>query len=708
MRKTVLEAAGVYAVAVLIGIAAALLTFPIAAITGGGPGWALPAPDQAQALTGHLAFQADAWRWPLLQVDRLFVPHGISLALVDSNALVSLLAKAWVHAFGGAPINALGAFLAACWVLQPVGAAYAARGLRVGWLGAVVAALLAAAWPALLFRTMHVNLCAHALILFALGMAVRRLERQRSWVPPGLLLLLAVLTHPYLFELCAAVLAAVPVQAALRRRAGWLRDVLGYAAGGVLAVGVLVFLAGPLGGGDKGFTFFSMNLLSPVWPQLSGVFGAGLPIVDATGGQYEGFDWLGAGTMLLLLSGLVAAAVRRSVPRPPLGLVLVLAALTLIALSSRVYAGQVKLLDLGDKPWEDIFGSFRSSGRAFWPVGYALMLAGVVMTDRLGRGPGRVGRLLAPVLFLLAVGLQVVDIQPLLNRARLPWEVGSGIVAAPVPEGTTLFTVAPHPGCTADLPTKWSAPVMLLEAVREGAETGDIGLGRSPPWFSCEAITADALELPLLPHEVRVFSGRQIQAPLRPVLLGPQAVCRHVAPGPPSTVPGAPPFGGPDLVMCGREVGPFDGDPVPAGALPKPVSLPFEANADHLAPVLGVGWRVGAGGAWSEGPDSTLLIPVAPGRPLALRLRASGVSIRPGQGRVVTVSVGRIAVGEFTLPDGLETEVPVAVPPSTIATGVLRVSLHVQRPIDPARRGLPAPVHRAAILLTGIALTRAE
>ena len=391
MRKTVLEAAGVYAVAVLIGIAAALLTFPIAAITGGGPGWALPAPDQAQALTGHLAFQADAWRWPLLQVDRLFVPHGISLALVDSNALVSLLAKAWVHAFGGAPINALGAFLAACWVLQPVGAAYAARGLRVGWLGALVAALLAAAWPALLFRTMHVNLCAHALILFALGMAVRRLERQRSWVPPGLLLLLAVLTHPYLFELCAAVLAAVPVQAALRRRAGWLRDVLGYAAGGVLAVGVLVFLAGPLGGGDKGFTFFSMNLLSPVWPQLSGVFGAGLPIVDATGGQYEGFDWLGAGTMLLLLSGLVAAAVRRSVPRPPLGLVLVLAALTLIALSSRVYAGQVKLLDLGDKPWEDIFGSFRSSGRAFWPVGYALMLAGVVMTDRLGRGPGTGG-----------------------------------------------------------------------------------------------------------------------------------------------------------------------------------------------------------------------------------------------------------------------------------------------------------------------------
>ena len=83
-------------------------------------------------MTGHLAFQADWWRWPLLDTERLFWPHGISLGLVDSNALMSMLAKLWVGAAGGPPQNWLGGFLGACFVLQPVAAVYAARGLRVG------------------------------------------------------------------------------------------------------------------------------------------------------------------------------------------------------------------------------------------------------------------------------------------------------------------------------------------------------------------------------------------------------------------------------------------------------------------------------------------------------------------------------------------------------------------------------------------------
>ena len=697
-----IESVLLYAAALLLGLVAALLVIPLDALEGAGLGWNPPAPDQAQALTGHLAFQADTWRWPLLQTARLFVPHGISLALVDSNPLVSVAAKAWVRLTGSAPVNWLGWFLGACWALQPVGAVYAARGLRVGWPAALTAGVLACAWPALMFRMVHINLCAHVLILVALGMAFRRVERPGNWFAPALRPIVAILTHPYLFELCAAVLAAVPLQAVLRRRPGWRWDAVWYGLSGVAAVAVLLLVAGPLGGGDKGFTFFSMNLASPVWPQMSGVFGPGLPILDATGGQYEGFNWLGAGTMLLGLAAIVAAALRRSWPRPALGLVLVLAALAVMSLSSRVYAGPVKLLDLGNKPWEDIFGSFRSAGRAFWPVGYALMLGAVACIDRLSRAPRT--RWLAPALLPAAAVLQIIDIGPLLHRARSAWTNGAGIQAPAVPAGVTLFTVAPHPGCTPDLPTKWSAPVMLLDAVRHGAETGDIGLGRSPPWFSCEAIAADALELPLLPHEVRAFSGASIQAPLRPVLLGPGAVCKHLLPGPPSSVPGAPPFGAPDLVLCGRDVADFPGDPLPPGVRRPPVALPFAAGPDALGAVLGYGWRLGAGGAWSEGPHSTIVIPVTPGPRLELRLRAAGVATKAGSPRVVTVTAGRQPVGQFTLPDGLETEVTIAIPASTTESGFLRVALDVVRPVDPARRGLPAPVHRAAIRLGSLSL----
>ena len=673
----------VYAAAVAIGVAAVLLVLPLEVLWGAGAGWHPPGPDQAQSLAGHLAFQADAWRWPLLETRRLFWPNGISLALVDSNALMSLLAKLWTRTTGQAPENWLGAFIGACWVLQPVAAAYAARGLRVGVAAALAAAVLAVAWPALMFRMMHLNLCAHFLILVALGLAFRGLERTPGrgwWVAAGALLVGSVLTHPYLFELCAAVLAAVPLHAAIWRRAGWKLEAGLYVTSGVLAVAVLMVLSGPLGGGDKGFTFFSMNLVSPVWPQRSGVFGAGLPIVDATGGQYEGFNWLGAGTMLLLVGAGVWAGVRRRAPRPALALALVLGGLFVLSLSSRVYAGPVKLLDLGDKPWEDIFGSFRSAGRAFWPVGYALMLGAVAAVDRMPRR-------LSGALLAAAVIVQVVDIRPLLADARAGWVNGSGIVVPLVPERTRLFTVAPHPGCAKETATKWGGPVMLLEAVRDGARTGDIGLGRSPKWFSCERILADALELPLLAWESRAFFGTGAQAALRPALLGAGSTCRRQR----------------DVVVCAAAGMAVEGEAVaPATMLPA-LAVPMVLQGGELGPVLGFGWTPGADGVvWSEGPLSSLLIPVPAGQALTLRLHAAGVGFRPGEERAVSVSAGRVSAGGFSLPDGVMTEVTVAVPAEATVFGVLRVALGVTRPVDPARRGIVAPVRRAAIVLQGI------
>ena len=585
-----------YAAALGLGVAAMLLVLPPEILWGAGAGWHPPGPDQAQALTGHLAFQADRWRWPLLDTGTLFWPHGISLALVDSNALVSLLAKAWVSVRHTGPENWLGAFIGACWLLQPVAAVYAARGLKAGPAGCLAAAVLSVAWPALMFRMMHLNLCAHFLILVALGLAFRGLAARpgRAWWGGALaVLLVSILTHPYLFQLCAAVLAAVPMQAAIRRQPGWKTDAGLYLGAGVLAVLLLMGISGPIGGGDKGFTFFSMNLVSPFWPQRSGLFGD-LPIVDATGGQYEGFNFLGTGTILLLIASAGAYAARRTMPRPSLTLCLILAGLTMVALSSVVYAGPYRLLNLGTKPWEDIFGSFRTAGRAFWPVGYAIMLGSVAVVDRMPR------RFALPLLATAAL-LQLADIRPLWRDARTAWSNGSGIVVPAVPPGTTLFTAAPHPGCAKEMTTKWGAPIMLLDAVRGGARTGDIGLGRSPNWFSCERVLSDALELPLLQHEVRAFFGPTVEH-VRPSLLG--GPCRRTG-GVHANGQSGP------VMLCGEGA---EGEPVTAELLPPPVRLPLVTDAASLLSLLGSGWRVQAdGAAWSEGPRSTLLIPAAPG-----------------------------------------------------------------------------------------------
>ncbi|MGI4945768.1 MAG: DUF6311 domain-containing protein [Janthinobacterium lividum] len=680
-----------YACAGLIGVVAALLVLPVETILGAGPGWAVPFTDQARSLTGHLAYQADAWRWPLLWTDALFWPRGMSVALTDSNPLFSIAAKLWTRLTGAAPVNLLGAWLALCWVAQPIAAAYAARGLRLGTLPCLVAGVLAACWPALLMRMGHVNLCGHFLILIALGLALRRLSGAGGWLAPALLLLAAVLVHPYLFEIDAVVLAAVPLQAALDRRPGWWRGTAGYLAACVGAVAALALLSGPLGGGDKGFVTYSMNLLSPIWPQRSGVFGADLPVLDATGGQAEGFNWLGAGVLLLMAAALAGLVRRRPAVRPVRGLLLVLGGLAVLSLSSRVYAGPVKVLDLGTKPWEDIFGTFRAPGRAFWPVGYAVMIASVAGVARLPRPWGA-------VLLVSASLLQVVDSEPLRRSARQGWEHGAGVAVLPVPEGTRLFGVAPYPTCSADHVAQAGAEVMLLHAVQAGAHLRDVGAGRPPPSFNCEKTLADLTESPLLPGEARAYFGDATIAALRPEWLGPDTLCRAVS----------------QAMLCGRGVAPFAGMPIMARPAADPLTLPLTLMGPALAPVLGSGWRWdGEGQVWSEGPHSSLMLDLPAGPAAVLTLHVQGIAAQSSGTRGVDVSMRASDTDDsngttfhVALPDGAATSVVLHLPAHQ--AGWVRVALEALRPVDPARRAMIAPVHRAAVKLLGIDLRAGE
>jgi hypothetical protein len=693
MTTRILRAPSVtYACAGLIGVVAALLVLPAETILGRGPGWAVPFTDQARSLTGHLAYQADAWRWPLLWTDALFWPRGMSVLLTDSNPLVSIVAKLWTRLTGAAPVNLLGAWLALCWVAQPVAAVYAARGLRLETLPCLAVAMLAACWPALLMRMGHVNLCGHFLILLALGLALRRLPGLGGpggggWLAPALLLLAAVLVHPYLFEIAAVVLAAVPLQAALDRQAGWRRSAAGYLAACVGAVAALALLSGPLGGGDKGFVTYSMNLLSPVWPQRSGVFGADLPVLDATGGQAEGFNWLGAGVLLLGVVALAGLVRRRPAVRPVRGLLLVLGGLAVLSLSSRVYAGPVKVLDLGTKPWEDIFGTFRAPGRAFWPVGYALMIASVAGVARMPKPWGA-------VLLITASALQIVDSGPLRRSARQGWEHGARVSVLPVPEGTRLFGVAPYPTCSGDRAAQAEAEVMLLHAVQAGARLRDVGAGRPPPSFNCEKTLAELTELPLLPGEARAFFGDATRAALRPEWLGPDAICRAVL----------------QAILCGRGVAPFEGTPVAARPAADPLALPLTLVGPALAPVLGSGWRRdGDGQVWSEGPHSSLMLDLPAGPAVVLTLHVQGIAAQSSGTRSVDVSTRASDSGDpngttlhVALPDGAATSVVLPLPAHQM--GWVRVALDAPRPVDPARRALTAPVHRAAVKLLGIDL----
>ncbi|MBN8897304.1 MAG: hypothetical protein J0H35_03820, partial [Rhodospirillales bacterium] len=309
------------------GIAAAIgVTFVVTIVTlrlalGTGIDESFLTGDVTQHIVGQRYFIADAWRWPLLVTRLLEPPQGVNISLTDSIPLAALLTKLF-RGMLPAGYTTIYPWLGVAFLLQPIAGVYALRGAgEKRLLPAALVALLALSMPTLLFRVGHIALCSHFLLLFAIGLYLRITADGRGRLGPVLLLLCAsLLIHPYLLAMVATVLVAAPITLCLRR-APWA-TVAGQVAAALVATAGLALLLGY--GGESpgsGFGRASMNLISPVYPFQSflyqAIVGSPAPRVDATGLQYEGYQYLGAGVLLLLAVMLVTdpRAVGRSIRR---------------------------------------------------------------------------------------------------------------------------------------------------------------------------------------------------------------------------------------------------------------------------------------------------------------------------------------------------------------------------------------------------------
>ena len=237
-------------------------------------------------------------------------------------------------------------------------------------------------------------------------------------------LTLAFLTANYLFAMVGIVWLCAVVQRRLNGLAT-TREALGTGALTVALVTSVIVLSGQLGSASglpfsSGYGHFSINLLSPVVPQNSGLFPWAGGVIDADY-QYEGFNYLGGGLLLasLLLLPAEASWLRRNLRRH-VSLFVAFAALTAFAISHRVFAGHWLLFELPVPRfvvWA--LGIFRSSGRFFWLIGYAQVAIVTVLGFRRAQ----------PVMVLCLVGaaiLQLFDVQPLREQIVASIAAGPG------------------------------------------------------------------------------------------------------------------------------------------------------------------------------------------------------------------------------------------------------------------------------------------
>ncbi len=419
------------AVAVAIGIGWVLLLYDTDYLRGTGAYWSNPRGpwqvgselidhfDILDCLIGYQAFLTTPWHLPLFYVADLGAPAGTNIAFLDVVPVVAVAGRL-ASELAGQVLNPYGAWVGLEFVLSALFAALVVieAGQR-SLLAAAAASLLVLALPAFLYRVIGMALGAHFLLIGGLFLYLRD---RRPGVRHSLALwtgwlALAFLVNIYIFAMTAGLYAASLAQ---RYRPEGLtgRAALGQAAALLGVLALLALLGGYFGPGTgsspsaPGFGHNSMNLASPVWPQMSGVFPALDRIVDATGGQYEGYSYLGLGALLIILAGLLlnlaglAGLLGRH--RYLAGLFV---ALLLFAASDQVFIGHRQLLDLHPWRWlETPLGIFRSSGRMSWPVLYGLLLGGLVLVLRRLPPAPRVG------FVALCCLLQVADSAALRHR----------------------------------------------------------------------------------------------------------------------------------------------------------------------------------------------------------------------------------------------------------------------------------------------------
>ncbi|MBX3228435.1 MAG: hypothetical protein KIT84_07270 [Labilithrix sp.] len=697
----------------ILGVVVALAGFGPAYVFGTSPFWEYPPTDFSFHLIGWREFVQEPWTYPLLLSRKLEEPEGVNVLYMDSLPLVALAAKAVRGLVPDAGrtllLNPLGWWQLVSYALQGAFAALVARSLRANLRAQIACAAVAVSMQIFVTRFVHTALNSHFLILAALWLYVRAGERTvrardglRVAARWTLLLVSALLLHPYLFAMAALVFGVTLVRWIGARRPALAMTSGALAVACVVGVMIVCGYFGPrlTSGSDWGFGHKSTDLLSFFVPQHSPFVRTrpeGMTIDLAHDEGAEGYDYLGGG--LVALAVIAAIRGRASVVtavRRHKALAALLVLMTLFAISNRVAAGGQVLLELPvPRALSWIVGQFRASGRFIWPPTYAGALYTVVLAFRHLRlgWSAFVPPVLVLVQFVDGMGnfAWVRSYTAQAERRWLDWSLFEPIVAAH--EGVTLrpsFSCIEH--------GHGHAVMMQLEIETMAAlrGVGLSGVASSRQVVDCDA-EAKSLGAAIDPRRLYVLFPPEVH---------PLETPRFAEAGAPCVTFGAPPSNG---YLCSAKMSspPRDLGPAPASALPRyELGTTIRLGTDEVAPYLGRGWSHAEGTfRWTMATRATLFLPLEEPLPAGATLRfTAGAAVFPNRPRVVvdvSVNGARVATIPMTTLDAATFEVPIP------ATDVARLAIvfEVDSVRSPRELGANDDERRLGIHVGDVAVT---
>lgn len=342
--------------------------------------WLTEGDAGASFLAWHF-FRHEPWHFPLGVITSYATHMSASVVFADSIPIMAILGKIFApllpRVFQYFGIWALLSFL-----LQGVFAWLLIKDITKSLSLRILATAFFVTSPILIHRwqLQHMSLLAHWMILAGFFLYFRKQDKQndRLWI--GLILLTATV-HAYFLVMILIIWAAYLAKTTFIEKNRVYKNlafnILSTFVFLTLVLWQIGYFSIPFGNtahaGVAGQ--YSLNLLSPINPMGWSTILHGYHL--AFDQQYEGFNYFGAGILLLIIfalyetlrNGLSSGKIRKHIP-----LLVASALLFVLAISPVVTAGPFVLFKYHLPVYSRFADMFRASGRFFWPIFYLSLL----------------------------------------------------------------------------------------------------------------------------------------------------------------------------------------------------------------------------------------------------------------------------------------------------------------------------------------------
>lgn len=371
--------------------------------------WLLKRGDPAQHFLGWHFFRNDPWSFPPAVINSLNTPIGTTVTYTDSIPLLAFIFKVF-NIFLPDTFQYLGLWILICYILQGFFSLLLMRKLTRNISLQILGTMFFIMSPIMLWRAYgHEALMGHWIILASLYLH-RSPYNHLKWL---LLLFISLLVHPYLFIMCFLIFVVKVLEMLVSKDLNLRMTFLYLFTAGSLIIITLwligYFYIGSSGTAD-GFGVYSMNLNSLFNPQgWSHYFLKDQ--LTATPGQYEGFNYLGSGVILLLICSMYTTLNNGKINmKGKKGLIIIIIIFTVTALSNVItFSGKTLFVIPLPEALLKLCSIVRASGRFFWPVYYMLLLFILSSLLKTMKTKG------ALVFFALALSIQFADLSGKFN-----------------------------------------------------------------------------------------------------------------------------------------------------------------------------------------------------------------------------------------------------------------------------------------------------